>query len=211
MKAFSLGRDLRIPVERKRDPNHAGEYFQYFGGMQFKDGYLYRFVSLRSIDSSGIVPSFEELEKFQKPGEKGAIDVAGFADALMSKRKGQFVKGDAVIVVQGDLKNLMGIVVKVDDDNIHIRPKDEKLIDSLLLKESQLCKFFKIGDYVKVVAGTHEGATGMIVRAGAESVVILSDATRENVRYNLCYLHNGWGRSFFALTYSSLQSFPFHC
>ncbi|CAM6125018.1 unnamed protein product [Calypogeia fissa] len=174
--------DLRIPVERKRDPNHAGEYFEFFGGMQFKDGYLYKFVSLKSIDSNGVVPSFDELQKFQKPSENGALDAMGLPAALMSKRKGQFVKGDAVIVVQGDLKNLMGIVVKVDDDDVYIRPKDEKLIDSLLVKESQLCKFFKTGDHVKVIAGTHEGATGMIVRADAESVVILSDSTREDIK-----------------------------
>jgi transcription elongation factor SPT5 len=174
-------RDLRIPVERKRDPNHAGEYFEFFGGMQFKDGYLYKFVSLKSIDSNGIVPTFDELQKFNKPSESG-VDAMGLPSALMSRRKGQFVKGDAVIVVQGDLKNLMGIVVKVDDDDVYIKPKDENLNDSLVVKESQLCKFFKTGDHVKVIAGTHEGATGMIVRADAESVIILSDSTREDIK-----------------------------
>ncbi|OAE28464.1 hypothetical protein AXG93_115s1550 [Marchantia polymorpha subsp. ruderalis] len=47
--------DLKISIERKRDPNHAGEYFEFFDGMQFKDGYLYKGVSLKSIDSNGVL------------------------------------------------------------------------------------------------------------------------------------------------------------
>lgn len=123
----SFSRDLKISIERKRDPNHAGEYFEFFGGMQFKDGYLYKGVSLKSIDSNGVVPSFDELQKFQKPTDEGGPDTMGLPTALMSKRKGLFVKGDAVIVVQGDLKNLMGYVEKVDDDDVFVRPKDKEL------------------------------------------------------------------------------------
>ncbi|BBN10641.1 transcription elongation factor SPT5 [Marchantia polymorpha subsp. ruderalis] len=175
--------DLKISIERKRDPNHAGEYFEFFGGMQFKDGYLYKGVSLKSIDSNGVVPSFDELQKFQKPTDEGGPDTMGLPTALMSKRKGLFVKGDAVIVVQGDLKNLMGYVEKVDDDDVFVRPKDKELKGSTLaFKDRQLCKFFKTGDHVKVVAGTHEGATGMIVRVDLGSVVILSDTTKEDIK-----------------------------
>jgi transcription elongation factor SPT5 len=33
------------------------------------------------------------------------------------------MKGDAVIVVKGDLKSLKGWVEKVDEENVHIRPE----------------------------------------------------------------------------------------
>ena len=33
-----------------------------------------------------------------------------------------FVKGDAIIVIKGDLKNLKGWVEKVEEENVHIRP-----------------------------------------------------------------------------------------
>ena len=37
------------------------------------------------------------------------------------------MKGDQVIVVKGDLKNLKGWVEKVEEDNVHIRPNAEGL------------------------------------------------------------------------------------
>jgi transcription elongation factor SPT5 len=115
-----LIRDLRIPVERKRD-GATGELFDQFGGMMFKDGYLYKYVSLKTIDAKGIEPSLDELQKFQKPGEDG-LDALGLPPAAVRNR-GQFMKGDAVVVMEGDLKTLMGIVEKVDDDDVYIIPK----------------------------------------------------------------------------------------
>jgi hypothetical protein len=42
---------------------------------------------------------------------------------LQTGKKGHFMKGDAVIVIKGDLKNLEGWVEKVEDETVHIRPK----------------------------------------------------------------------------------------
>lgn len=117
---FMLIRDLRIPVERKRDGS-TGELFDQFGGMMFKDGYLYKYVSLKTIDAKGIEPSLDELQRFQKPGEDGVDDLGLPASAV--KNRGQFMKGDAVVVIEGDLRNLMGVVEKVDDNNVYIVPK----------------------------------------------------------------------------------------
>ena len=119
-----LIRDLRIPVERKRD-GATGELFDQFGGMMFKDGYLYKYVSLKTIDAKGIEPSLDELQKFQKPGEDG-LDALGLPPAAVRNR-GQFMKGDAVVVIEGDLKNLMGVVEKVDDDDVYVVPKYKDL------------------------------------------------------------------------------------
>lgn len=92
------------------------------------------------------------------------------------------MKGDAVVVVRGDLKNLMGWVEKVKDDNVHIKPKMKGLQETLAFKEKELCKFFKTGDHVKVVSGTHQGATGMVVKVENHVLVILSDTTKEDIR-----------------------------
>lgn len=56
-----------------------------------------------------------------------------------------------------------------------------------MVKEKQLQKFFKTGDHVKVIAGNHEGATGMIVKNQNNVVTILSDTTREDVSSLLLY------------------------
>lgn len=118
-------RDTRIPVERKRD-NSTGELLDIFNGMQFKDGYLYKTVALKSVDTN-IVPTFDELQKFQKPGEDGNVDALGLPSSLTTKQRGKLMKGDAVVIVEGDLQNLMGTVEKVDDDTVYIRPKDVQL------------------------------------------------------------------------------------
>jgi transcription elongation factor SPT5 len=130
-------RDLRIPVDHKRD-GATGEFFDYFGGLMFKDGYFYKNVSLKTIDAKGIEPSLDELQKFQKPGEDG-LEAMGLPPAA-ARTRGQFMKGDTVVVAEGDLRNLMGIVEKVDDDSVFIRPKnkDLKVIILSLFGEAQL-------------------------------------------------------------------------
>uniref|UniRef100_A0A0C9RJB2 Transcription elongation factor SPT5 n=1 Tax=Wollemia nobilis TaxID=56998 RepID=A0A0C9RJB2_9CONI len=174
-------KDMRIPVERKRDPV-TGELFETIEGMMFKDGYVYKTVSMKSISSQNIQPSFDELQKFQKPGDDASGDVAGLSTLLANRKKGHFMKGDAVVVVRGDLKNLMGWVEKVEDDNIHVKPKEKGIKGTLICKENELCKFFKPGDHVKVVSGTHQGATGMVVKVENHVLVIVSDTTKEDVR-----------------------------
>lgn len=56
-----------------------------------------------------------------------------------------------------------------------------------MFKEKQLQKYFKTGDHVKVIAGNHEGATGMIVKNQNNVVTILSDTTREDVSSLVLY------------------------
>lgn len=124
-------REMGILVERRRDPD-TNDYFWKIEGMMFKEGFLYKTVSLKSIYSQNIRPTFDELEKFRKPGD-GDGDVASLANLFRDRKKGHFMKGDAVIVIKGDLKNLMGWVEKVEEDNVHIRPKMKDLPVSALL------------------------------------------------------------------------------
>lgn len=119
---FFLFRELHIRVEHRRDPM-TGERFETIGGMMFKDGFLYKTVSIKSISAQNIKPTFDELEKFRKPGENGDGDVASLSTLFANRKKGHFMKGDAVIIIKGDLKNLKGWVEKVDEDNVHIRPE----------------------------------------------------------------------------------------
>lgn len=201
-------RDMRIPVDRKRDPM-TGEFYDTFEGHLFKDGYLIKNVSTKTVTAQNIEPSFDELQKFQKPGDEKSSDAVGLASLLANRKKGHFMKGDAVVVIEGDLKNLMGIVEKVDEDSVFVKPKYKNLkvctaglcfielvmvlacfgFDVLFLqvqapltfKDKQLCKFFKTGDHVKVVSGKHEGTTGMVVKVETHILVILSDTTKEDV------------------------------
>ncbi|KAG7032847.1 putative transcription elongation factor SPT5-like 1 [Cucurbita argyrosperma subsp. argyrosperma] len=174
-------RELHIRVERRRDPI-TGEYFENIGGMFFKDGFLYKTVSMKSISAQNIKPTFDELEKFRKPGENGDGDIASLSTLFANRKKGHFMKGDAVIVVKGDLKNLKGWVEKVEEENVHIRPEMKGLPKTLAVNERELCKYFEPGNHVKVVTGTQEGATGMVVKVEQHVLIILSDTTKEHIR-----------------------------
>ncbi|KAF8377116.1 hypothetical protein HHK36_030489 [Tetracentron sinense] len=174
-------REMHIRVERRRDPA-TGDYFENIGGMLFKDGFLYKTVSMKSISSNNIQPTFDELEKFRTPGENGDGDIGSLTTLFANRKKGHFMKGDAVIVVKGDLKNLMGWVEKVEEENVHIRPKMKGLPNTLAVNEKDLCKYFKPGDHVKVVSGAQEGATGMVVKVEGHVLIIVSDTTKEDIR-----------------------------
>ncbi|MCL7034964.1 hypothetical protein MKW94_004064 [Papaver nudicaule] len=173
-------REMGILVERRRDPD-TNDYFWKMEGMMFKEGFLYKTVSLKSIYSQNIRPTFDELEKFRKPGD-GDGDVASLANLFRDRKKGHFLKGDAVIVIKGDLKNLMGWVEKVEEDNVHIRPKMKDLPKTLAVNQKELCKYFKPGDHVKIVQGAQEGATGMVVKVEGPILILVSDTTKEDIR-----------------------------
>ncbi|KAJ0233254.1 putative transcription elongation factor SPT5 1 [Hirschfeldia incana] len=174
-------RELHIRVERRRDPM-TGDYFENIGGMLFKDGFMYKTVSLKSIIAQNVTPTFDELEKFNKPSENGEGDFGGLSTLFANRKKGHFMKGDAVIVIKGDLKNLKGWVEKVDEETVLIRSGLKGLPDPLAVNEKELCKYFEPGNHVKVVSGTHEGATGMVVKVDQHVLILLSDTTKEHVR-----------------------------
>jgi transcription elongation factor SPT5 len=60
-------REMHIRVERRRNRN-SGEYFDIVDDLMFKDGFLHKTFSIKSISTKNVQPSFDELEKFRKPG-----------------------------------------------------------------------------------------------------------------------------------------------
>ncbi|KAF6150733.1 hypothetical protein GIB67_020816 [Kingdonia uniflora] len=177
-------REMHIRVERRRD-RIAGDDFESIDGMNFRNGLLYKTVSTKSISFQNIQPSFDELEKFQTPDDDVDDDIVVCRkkdDVVVIKKKSHFMKGDAVIVVKGDLQNLMGWVEKVDEENVYIRPKMEGLPKTLAMNKKDLCNYFKPGDHVKVVLGVQEGATGMVVKVEGHVLIIVSDITKEDMR-----------------------------
>ncbi|KAL8459365.1 hypothetical protein ACS0TY_036742 [Phlomoides rotata] len=174
-------RELHIRVERKRDPS-TGDYYEKIEGMMFKDGLLYKNVSLRSISTQNVQPTFDELEKFKQPGVVGDGDASSLSTLFASRKKGHFLKGDRVIIVKGDLRNLKGLVEKVEEYTVHIKPNERGLPKTLAVGDKELCKYFEPGNHVKVVSGATEGATGMVVSVEGHVVNIVSDTTKELLR-----------------------------
>lgn len=54
---------------------------------------------------------------------------------------------------------------------------------TLAVNERELCKYFEPGNHVKVVSGSQEGATGMVVKVEQHVLIILSDTTKEHVSW----------------------------
>ena len=117
---------MNIPVERRRDRD-SGEYFVVVGDLKFEDGFLRKTVSIKSISTHNVQPTLDELEKFRRVGDDLSEDVANLSTLFTNRKKGHFMKGDAVVVIKGDLKNLEGCVEKVEDATVHIRPKQSGL------------------------------------------------------------------------------------
>ncbi|KAL3638889.1 hypothetical protein CASFOL_016796 [Castilleja foliolosa] len=174
-------RELHIRVERRRDQS-TGDYYEKIEGMMFKDGFLYKNVSLKSLSTQNVQPNFDELEKFRQPTESGDGDMSSLTMLFANRKKGHFMKGDRVIIAKGDLRNLKGWVEKVEEDTVHIKPKEKGLPKTLAVSEKELCKYFEPGNHVKVVSGVSEGATGMVVSVEGHVVNLVSDSTRGIIR-----------------------------
>ncbi|KAI3926533.1 hypothetical protein MKX01_011429 [Papaver californicum] len=170
-------RNLSIPVDFRRERS-TGISFDLIDGKTFKDGFLYKIVSKKSIEYQNIQPSFNELEIFCESGH----GVGGsMSTSRGNRRKCNYMKGDAVMVVKGDLINLMGWVQKVEDDNLHIKPNRKDLHTTVVVNAKYVCKYFKAGDHVKVVSGAHAGVTGTVIKVNSNVLIIVSDATREDI------------------------------
>lgn len=71
---------------------------------------------------------------------------------------------------------------------------------TLAVNEKELCKYFEPGNHVKVVSGTQEGATGMVVKVEQHVLIILSDTTKEHVSDSLSRYHEGNFVDFFIIS-----------
>lgn len=65
-------REFRPLIQYRRDRD-TGKMFEVLDGLMLKDGYLYKRVSVDSLNCWGVMPSEEELLKFQ-PSENNESD-----------------------------------------------------------------------------------------------------------------------------------------
>uniref|UniRef100_A0A803N0S0 Uncharacterized protein n=1 Tax=Chenopodium quinoa TaxID=63459 RepID=A0A803N0S0_CHEQI len=100
-------------------------------------------------------------------------------DIHSRKNKGCWIRGDAVVVVKGDLNNLKGFVEYVEGDIVHIRPTEKIPLKTVSVHRKELAKYFETGCQVKVISGQLEGATGIVVKVDQNKLVILSDASKD--------------------------------
>jgi transcription elongation factor SPT5 len=162
-------------------------------------GMQYKAVSIKTLQTTDIVPTIEELKTFRRSSKRMSAEDGDPADAddedesmmemlktiaRQSKPRGAggstratagdhipFAVADTVQVVSGDLRNLMGRVTQINavDGTVKMSPLNEDLKEELVFRASALRKFFRAGDHVKCVAGRYDGETGTIVHVDASS------------------------------------------
>ncbi|MCL7031101.1 hypothetical protein MKW94_007190 [Papaver nudicaule] len=174
----NAARKLNIPVVSRRKGS-TGISFKVVDGMTFNDGFPYKRVSIKSIDYANVKPTFDELQRFREPGH--GDECSALSASLGNSRLCPFRKGDAVIVVEGDIKTLTGRVERVEDYNLHIKPERKDLHTTVVVNAKYVCKYFKVRGHVKVVSGVHEGSAGTVIKVDGHKLILISDATREDI------------------------------
>ena len=156
-----------------------GDYQVFEGNRYSRKGFLYKQFVMNAILAEGVKPTLAELERFEETPEGIDIDV-GTQDKEEAAHA--FSNGDVVEVIEGELQNLQGKVIKIEGSKITIMPKHEDLKDLLDFQASELKKYFKQGDHVRVIGGRHEGDTGLIIRVEENMIVLFSDLTMHELK-----------------------------
>jgi len=181
----------------------------HFNGMKFRRGYLLKTCNMSSVLSEKVQPLFDELQTFNQCGltsgagddetfddgtgrggggggdlQQDELAIAAAAGAVEASKAPDFRKGDAVVVVDGDLKTLTGVVHGyADDGNVLVMPNHEELKELLPFEARQLEKQFNLGDSVRITRGPHTGAVCLILAVEDNRVAsVWSDASKEEYR-----------------------------
>lgn len=151
--------------------------FLVFEGSHFRNGFMYKQFGMNAIIFEGVKPTLGELEKFEATPEEVEVEVSGSSAGAAALQP-----GDMVEVCEGSLVNLQGKVLSINGDAVIIMPKHEELTKPLPFELNQLRKFFLVGDHVKVVAGRHEGETGIVVRIENNLAILFADLTMHELK-----------------------------
>jgi transcription elongation factor SPT5 len=209
-----------LDLDRRRYP-HTGDMFDYFNKEFYNNGYLYKEFKVETmLKYTEVNPTLDELQRFRDSGQKGDDDDddEDFAASLqLEKRQDQGVslcKGDTVRVIEGDLQHLMGVVTSVSatSQNVKIRPLHNDIKDQELeFPITQLMKYVKVGDHVKVINGRYTGETGVVVNVeemeGQWEAVVLTDASSKEIQ---CFVKDLRETTEVAQNLGSLGGFDLH-
>ncbi|XP_046859961.1 transcription elongation factor SPT5-like [Xenia sp. Carnegie-2017] len=155
--------------------HHDGD-FSLFEGNRFRQGFLYKNMAISALITEGIKPTLSELEKFESTTDDIDLELPT-KSSKDDVTENQFAPGDNVEVVEGELINLQGKIVSIEGSKVVMLPFHEDLKEPLNFPASELRKFFKVGDHVKVIHGKYEGDTGLVLRVLGKTAILFSDLT----------------------------------
>ncbi|XP_042899207.1 transcription elongation factor SPT5 [Parasteatoda tepidariorum] len=158
-----------------------GDYLIFEGNRFSRKGFLFKSFAKSALIIDGVKPTLSELEKFAEKNDAKGMEIE-LSETGQDDGSHSFSPGDNVEVCEGELIHLQGRVITVDGNKVTMLPTHEDLKDPLEFPAHELRKYFKMGDHVKVIAGTYEGDTGLIVRVEEKIVLLFSDLTMHELK-----------------------------
>lgn len=178
-------------------PGRGSRGFIY-RGEEYVEGFLLKDFKLQFIQTKDVQPRLEDLDRFQTGNtDEDGLDLAAVAASLKGKSQdgdssNAFQPGDKVEVRRGEQAKTIGKVLNVSLNEVQILVLDSGdghfVNRELTVPATDLRKVFAPGDHVKVIDGIHSDETGLVIKIDGDSVVFLSDQTKQDVRVFANYL-----------------------
>ena len=201
-KEIGIPEKTRI-IQRKFDSNEVknaqtkhdrfkGLTFYIWNNQKFRKGFLYKDLNIRSLITSGVTPTIEELEKF-KPTKFFSVEKEESEEeeeedeldkiTLLSIRNSNFLKGDRIQVISGELTGQVGIILSKNEDNLLIKPENEKL-STFNVSTIDVMKYFLKGENVIITNGENKGEKGLITAIEKNVIVLYSNVKQSLIKAN---------------------------
>ena len=120
-------------ANKKRD--HDNKTYYFWKSSKFRHGFIYKDVPPSALIVKNVTPTLEELDSFQPMKNddqsnsiNGDLTIEKYGDV-----DNPIIKGDKIIITRGDFKGLIGQVIDLKDDIMHIRPIKPKPDKDMLL------------------------------------------------------------------------------
>ncbi len=176
---------------------------------------------LTKFRSSKAQDSVDEIEDDEGEGGEGSMRKKAGADAQelilkelqqihereggrQTNRDRLFAKGDNVLVIAGDLKDLTGKIVEViaggrggsEGTVVRVQPFDEEVMNEIVdVLACDVTKQVAVGAHVRVIEGMYAGETGTVVNVKegeggplASTAVVMTDMSAKEIQVLVAHL-----------------------
>ena len=158
-----------------------------YKNQRFVNGLLEKRFPIDNLDKTNVLPNYQEVKVFTdaEPSEKikGHI-MKNLANSIDESKRLQksLEKGDKVKVISGDLINLIGVVLEVNEDFVKVDFSDSGYFNEPInFKPSELMKVFEVGQHVEVTTGNYKGLTGTIIKIDGNRVYLITEDNKDEV------------------------------
>ena len=158
-----------------------------YKGKRYEHGLLVHPFPIGNLLTENVVPTFEEIQMFQKAEPKKEkkerlMDEAKRTIEESKKFLKNLEKGDKIKILGGDLKGLTATVMEVGETGIKVLPLVAALTEPIDYMPNEVVKIFEVGDHVEILSGKFKGLTGNIIKVEENVAHIISEDNKEEMQ-----------------------------